>query len=837
MPLKHLVIGGDAPFDLFISPSAAEHTVDEERKKWPRASWFRGGAGLLTDLLNGSNQSTPNLHIHHPSFGPLGHGDIRSIVELNLHSPNFTSKRQQRLKAESKWYPPNTIPPDNDSDACSLYLFQDAEAPFDDNDSKAAILHFSQMRPRFLIYHMTRPLCTGRIWEKFRRGPFISHREQDPKRVIVIVQADDLRAEGIELSYGLSWEKTCEDFVEQLGSVGRLVTLTTCAHLIVLFGCDGVIYHRGWSVSKPVLFFDPLRAEGDFLRQNLGCVPGVAEAFVARFAKSLVLEDEIERSIESGFWAARRLVRRGLSMHGQEPPIYHVHDIMDSKRKDIEEKLIRFSIPSDDIGQGRVGDWSLLDYLVGDPAEVARRIVTKGMYSSVNEVPLARFNHLVLFDRREIELFRTLFNSLIEYLAVPQTRPLNIALFGPKGSGKSYAALQVAETASRGKKVRQLRFDISQFTHIDELQSAFRSVRDCTLEGYIPLVYFDGFDADLNGSQFGWLSHLLAPISRGIFSDGHVSRPLGSGVFFFGATVVKTYEDFRRRVEKHMRLPRDFLGCLHGFVDMVGPDRKNHGHEIDRLYPVRRAVILRALLEQREPNLKSGDSISIDERVMNGLLLVPSYRQGIRSLKSIVAMSRLNNHRHFERAALPPQAQLNLHVDYHAFMRHMDGLPVDESIREDLAEKLHNEYCADRRRHGTPEEDLHQWKELDEEFKESSRAHADCIPQKLRLINCFLAETQGHRKAVPEFTKAEVEVLAINEHDRWNTERLRKQWRAGERDSARRTSPFLVPWEDLSKDVKEIDRALVRSYPRILPKGWEIYRMGPRDNSVLGWSE
>jgi hypothetical protein len=41
----------------------------------------------------------------------------------------------------------------------------------------------------------------------------------------------------------------------------------------------------------------------------------------------------------------------------------------------------------------------------------------------------------------------------------------------------------------------------------------------------------------------------------------------------------------------------------------------------------------------------------------------------------------------------------------------------------------------------------------------------------------------------------------------------------------------------LSKDVKEIDRALVRSYPRILPKGWEIYRMGPRDSSVLGWSE
>src|SRR5690606_26104405 len=110
-----------------------------------------------------------------------------------------------------------------------------------------------------------------------------------------------------------------------------------------------------------------------------------------------------------------------------------------------------------------------------------------------------------LFDRHEIESFRTLFNLLAEYLTGPKDNLLSIALFGPRGSGKSFAALQVAEAASKGHKVRYLRFDLSQFTQLDDLVAAFHSIRDCSLEGYIPIVYFNGFDANFSNSPFGWL--------------------------------------------------------------------------------------------------------------------------------------------------------------------------------------------------------------------------------------------------------------------------------------------------------------------------------------------
>src|SRR5205085_3851945 len=105
--------------------------------------------------------------------------------------------------------------------------------------------------------------------------------------------------------------------------------------------------------------------------------------------------------------------------------------------------------------------------------------------------------------------------------------------------------------------------------------------------------------------------------------------------------------------------------CLHAFVDIIGLDQVNPS---DVLYPVRRAVVLRVLLEEREPNLKMGDGISIDQSVLDGLLLIPTYRHGLRSLKSIITLSKVTGKRHFERAALPPEAQLGLHLDYPTFM-------------------------------------------------------------------------------------------------------------------------------------------------------------------------
>jgi hypothetical protein len=496
---------------------------------------------------------------------------------------------------------------------------------------------------------------------------------------------------------------------------------------------------------------------------------------------------------------------------------------------------LKFAIPADKIAREREPNWFVLDSMVGDVTEVARRIVTNGPEAPGNQVPQARFGRLVLFDRHEIETIRTIFSLIQQYVSNPkrESPPLNIALCGLRGLGRACAAMQVAESATRGCNVRQLQFDLGKFTSATDLTAAFYSIRDCAVspEGPTPLVYFDGFDTSPPGSAgslFGWLPYLAPVILDGVFSDGGVARHIGRAVFFFSTSAVRTYFELKRRADGDTHISagvRSFLGCLHGSVDVLGPNRLNAA---DRLYPVRRAALLRALLEEKEPKLLANRKLKIDDGVLTGLLLVPSYRQGIRSIRSIIAMSRLGGRQSFELAALPPRTQLNIHVDHDEFLRHMGGMPIPREHRGEVARGIHNAY--NKSIYAMPDGTANKpspepWEELDEEKRESSRAHADSIPYKLRLIGCFLSPEQESRKVVREFSTKDVERLAVNEHDRWCAERLQRQWRLGARDPKTRSSPFLVSWSEMEEHWRNVDRDIVRSYPEILaPRGLMIYK-------------
>ncbi len=68
-----------------------------------------------------------------------------------------------------------------------------------------------------------------------------------------------------------------------------------------------------------------------------------------------------------------------------------------------------------------------------------------------------------------------------------------------------------------------------------------------------------------------------------------------------------------------------------------------------------------------------------------------------------------------------------------------------------------------------------------------------------------------------EFSGEQVEALARREHGRWWNERLRSGWRLGPvRDGRAKLSPYLVPWEELGDDVRDLDRDTVRLIPSIL---------------------
>jgi hypothetical protein len=69
-----------------------------------------------------------------------------------------------------------------------------------------------------------------------------------------------------------------------------------------------------------------------------------------------------------------------------------------------------------------------------------------------------------------------------------------------------------------------------------------------------------------------------------------------------------------------------------------------------------------------------------------------------------------------------------------------------------------------------------------------------------------------------EFTGEQVEELARRGHDRWQDERRQAAWRYGPvRDAHAKLSPYLVPWDELIEDVRNLDRDAVRLIPLSLP--------------------
>jgi hypothetical protein len=115
---------------------------------------------------------------------------------------------------------------------------------------------------------------------------------------------------------------------------------------------------------------------------------------------------------------------------------------------------------------------------------------------------------------------------------------------------------------------------------------------------------------------------------------------------------------------------------------------------------------------------------------------------------------------------------------------------------------------------------------LDESLRASNRDQAGDVARKLASIGCEAAPGEEAQGDAVQFEPEEIETLARTEHARWVGERLRQGWRLGpRRDIAEKQSPYLVPWEELSEEVRELDRDSVRAIPRLLAEsGLSIVR-------------
>jgi hypothetical protein len=121
-------------------------------------------------------------------------------------------------------------------------------------------------------------------------------------------------------------------------------------------------------------------------------------------------------------------------------------------------------------------------------------------------------------------------------------------------------------------------------------------------------------------------------------------------------------------------------------------------------------------------------------------------------------------------------------------------------------------------------DNMRPWPKLRDTYKQANRGQARYAVQILEASGFGVREAESP-VVFQEFSAAEIEKMAELEHGRWNVDRLRDGWRFGPRDDQRKFHNCLVPWPELTDEIKKYDREAVAKFPAILAKaGLEVYR-------------
>jgi len=563
---------------------------------------------------------------------------------------------------------------------------------------------------------------------------------------------------------------------------------------------------------------------------------GLAPAFTAGFAIGF---PDSEKGIRLGMAAAQRMLKTGfIANHEDGSPEYPVNISMTALQPEKHVSVV--NVPSNRISSG--DSFSIFDALTGDPSEVARRIVRIGPDRALTRCSVTRFGDLRSVDRIEQESLASMVDTMQERLEAGNVTPTCLGIIGPVGSGKKFVAKSLSDQIGEQWPVRKLTYN-ARVLRLEDLTNACHTIRDFTAENTLTVVTFENFEW-LFQPDNTLLDEFTALMRHGTFKDEGRERGVGRCLLLFlvnqsisDNSIVPTpktpvgFEFPQSQPERH---DAALLDNLHGMIKLKGPDQGDKDE--DKTFAVRRAFMIRRLIERHHPQIIVDGTIQIDEAVLHALLFVPRYKHGLRSLDKIISTSRLSKRKKYDIAALPPEEQIQLHVDGKAFMQYLRSPKLTPALRERLAEGLFERYKKQReimaktdqqRRELLSDRSMVDWDELPGELKESTRSQADDIPRKLRTVNCYMIE--GKRSDpfvhVPAFSESELDILAEMEHERFNAERLQRQWRMGARNSKQRTTPFLVPWRDLSQEWRDVDRVMVECAPKVLEQaGWYIYR-------------
>ena len=869
-----VLVTGDVTVDWNIATSQ-DTSGGGQKKYWStgfasRAYWQYGGAAIVANLVTAVAKNLPKeVEVQVQSIGVPG-GEISPCDDRFHHAytmwtPYPYGAKSSQEKSESAWRVERFLGFDRAGDVqpaaeslplkavkdevADLVVLDDSNLTFRETPDAwpKAILN-GKSKP-WIVLKMSRPLAQGELWQTLVN--------QHAERLIVITTINDLRRTAVQVSRNLSWERTAQDVVWELTYNPQVNGLADCHAVIVSFNTAGAILIT-WQdkQANASLLFDPLLMEDDFEQVYPGKMYCYTSCLTAAIARQVMLEPQkidLMDGMQRGITAMRNLHIEGYGVRGARPAKANLVFPAERVASAIEQALPVFSVApiqdptrflaEDKSAEGRLlkrGYWTIMeDRYTVNLEHIARQIVLAGVESALRDVPVGRFGSLVTVDRREIESLHSVQRLIAEYCQQHQRKPLSIAVFGPPGSGKSFGIKQVAKSIL--SEIADVTFNLSQFEKPDDVLDALHQVRDVGLSGNIPLVFWDEFDSAVGGQPLGWLRYFISPMQDGAFQEGQISHPIGRCIFVFVGGTCHDMEEFGAHLDsdqnRKVKLP-DFVSRLQGYLNILGPNPIEQG---EQYFILRRAIVLRSILERNTPGIfqkvEKIKAAQIDLGVLRALLGTNIYKHGVRSMESIIGMSTLSGKMAFDRSSLPPEEQLDLHVEARDFLALVQQIEMEGEILERLAEAVHEVYCEGLKKRGytygpvTNEKKkqhsvLVSYAQLSEEHKEMNRGNVRDIATKLAHVGYVMRPARSDQKPF-NFPGVDIEELSIMEHNRFVKQKKDSGWTyAPERDDDKKTHPEILEWEKLSDEVKEKDRAMVRSIPAILARaGYAIEKV------------
>lgn len=871
--MQRILVTGDIAIDCHV---IRHHTSSSDDLKWNdqnRAEYCErwGGAALLARLAEASITPKDKITVIQAQLPAAVRADEKAFLRsYATWEPQAREAGQdKKLKEAPVWRVKEFLGVQR---AKARPLKFDLKSPadivvIDDANLREEISQDGFCRKRSLWPEGLRNATaeTWVVWKLWRR-----HLDEElgvyllrhcPARLVLILSARGLREDGDFISKGVSWERTAQELYQAVQEkFSSHLTRKPNLQIIISLGAAGAfIYSGGEQATEPkaLLVFDPQHMEDEWEDQRPGRIIGQTACLTTGVTLAIARNSgnpHWSAGIQAGLAAMRSLYDGGYrcdtpDCSGFEFPYQTTGSVLaaalapkpDAKSEFAItvvpdprcERLAAIAVRSRRC-QDVVGQWSILQSKSGFGIyELARRIARRGVKSALTEVPVMSFGGLTTADRQEIESYRNIRNLFMEYVRnVPaqesESKPVSVAVFGPPGSGKSFGVKQIVKNLPGN--VKEITFNLSQFSDPAELVAAFNLVRDTRLKGNIPLVFWDEFDTSLAGKPLGWLRCFLEPMQDGVFLDGQVSHPLGPAIFVFAGGTCPCFSEFAAQPNsdaygefKKAKGP-DFVSRLRGYLNVLGPNPRGGDPTADPTYVIRRAILFASVVRRFRAQLVSGSGeLDIDDGVLRAFLTVSEYVHGARSMESIVTSSALTGESRFDPYCLPQPDQLDLHVPSWEFMAlvHYPGVMAGDRA-ERLTQAFHKSYCDSLRsrgyRYGPKSNDelktsnqLVPWARLPQDYKNSNADAVRAIPDKLAAVGYVMVPgTPDRHRPLPESV---FERLSELEHERWMHEKIAAGWRqspprAGSprylRDDKRKLHDAMLPWKAVTAEERAV---------------------------------